>query len=1110
MQFLPTRWTTTLTRVTALSLLAIALAIPTAQAGPAASGTSEATWYRYPALSPDGGWIAFSALGDLWVVAAEGGTARALTRGEQLETRPVWSPDGAWIAYASDRHGNFDVFLIPGAGGAERRLTTHSAGDYPWTFSPDGARLWFSSGRTGLPASRVFPAGYLGDTYSVGLEGGRARLENLQAAEELSLSATGGLLYERVTSMEDDFRKHHTSSAARDIWLRRPDGRQLKVTDFPGDDREPVWRSDGMGFWQLSEQDGCLNVWSRDLAGGATQLSHFKDQPVRGLCASRDGLLCFSQAGALWTLRPGDEPRRLEINLDADRLAAHPRTLLLAGEADEAALSPDGKEIAFIARGEVFVCSAAHGTTRRVTDTPEQERDLSFAPDGRSLAYAAERGGSWNIYLAQLTRPEDLHFYSTARMTEEALLTDDEDTFQPRFSPDGKELAYLAKRTELRVIDLKTRVVRTVLPETINYSYADGDQSFDWSPDGQWFTFHYPEKGRWMDEVGVVPATGGGWHNLTQSGYQDYDPRWSADGRAITYRTGRNGLRSHGAWGFQEDVYAVFPSRAGQEWYRLSEEEWQERQEADSLAQASEDEKAEGKAKGKGGAGKEKKKDRTVEAAEDSVRVVLEPAGAERRTMRLSTSSSDLADYLLSKDGETLYTLARYAKGVDLYETKIRKRETKLLVPLDLEHASFLAGATDEHLFVLGSQGRLIRIKLDEEGTEDVGASPEMTLRRDQEWQYFFDHIWRQVREKFYQPELHGADWTGLRATYQRYLSALDHPRDFAECMSEMLGELNASHTGCFVRNKREDGDATAELGLLFDPAWTEAGLRVVEVLAQGPCDRSGSRIRAGQVLKAVDGRPIAPGEELWPLLNRRAGEPVMLTLTDEKGKDYDESVKALPSGARGGLLYERWVRRNAGEVDSLSGGRLGYVHVASMDEGSFRRLYHEALGKYADKEGLVVDSRFNGGGNLTQDLVTFFGGRRTFRNVVRPGPRVIGEDPWDSWNRPSIVIMNETNYSDAHCFPFAYKDNQEGKLVGMPVAGTGTAVWWEGLMDGETVFGIPEVGLETEQGNLLENNQLEPDIRVDNTPETVVAGRDLQLETAVRELLKDLPKGGK
>jgi C-terminal processing protease CtpA/Prc len=649
--------------------------------------------------------------------------------------------------------------------------------------------------------------------------------------------------------------------------------------------------------------------------------------------------------------------------------------------------------------------------------------------------------------------------------------------------------------------------VRTVLPETINYSYTDGDQAFEWSPDGKWFAFHYPEKGRWMDEIGLVPATGGaqgGWRNLTQSGYEDYDARWSADGRAILYRTGRNGMRSHGAWGFQEDVYAVFPSRAGQEWYRLSEEEWAERQEADSLAKAAEEEKAEDKGKKKGGRKEE------AAAGEDSVKVVFEPEGVEQRAMRLTTSSADLADYLLSQDGETLYTLARYAKGLDLYETKIRKRETKLLVPLDLERGHFLPGSTDKQLYLLGGGGRLMRIDLAKEAAEDVAASPEMTLRRDQEWQYFFDHIWRQVREKFYDPNLHGVDWEGLRAVYQRYLPAIDHPRDFAECMSELLGELNASHTGCFVRSVREDGDATAELGLLFDPAWTDAGLRIAEVLERGPCDRSESRIRAGQILLAVDGRAIAADEEAWPLLNRRAGEPVLLTLRDDKGKDFDELVKPLPSGGRWGLLYERWVKRNADEVERLSGGRLGYVHVASMDEGSFRRLYREALGRYADKEGLVVDSRFNGGGNLTQDLVAFFGGRRTFRNVVRPGPRVIGEDPWDEWNRPSIVIMNETNYSDAHCFPFAYKDNQEGRLVGMPVAGTGTSVWWEGLMDDETVFGIPEVGIETEAGRLLENQQLEPDIRVDNTPETVTTGRDLQLETAVRELLKELPKGPK
>ncbi|MFA7332218.1 MAG: S41 family peptidase [Candidatus Delongbacteria bacterium] len=1063
-------------------------AAPADESGPA-------TWYRYPALSPDGQWIAFSALGDLWLVPALGGTARPLTRDVNLETKPVWSPDGQWLAFASDRHGNFDLFVMPAQGGAERRLTTHSAGDYPWAFSEDGARLIYSSGRMGLPASRLYPAGWPGEVYSVELATGATRSETLLAAEEISVGPQGWL-YERVISVEDEFRKHHVSSAARELWLRRPDGSHEQVTNWAGEDREPVWRPGG-GFWFISERDSCLNVFAGEPGGAVRQLTHHKTEPVRGLSASRDGLLCYSQAGALWTLREGGKPRRLAVELRADRRAAHPATLPLAGEASEALLSPDGRELAFIAHGEVFVCSVEHGTTRRLTDTPEQERNLAFAPDGRSLAYAGERANCWRLYRATLPRKQDLHFFNAAQVVEETLVDGPDDCFQPRFSPDGTELAFLAKRTELRVLNLKTKQTRVVLPERLNYSYADGDQAYEWSPDGQWFTFHFPDKGRWSSELGVVPAAGGPWHNLSQSGFEDYNPRWTANGKGILYQTDRQGMKSQGGWGGQEDVYLLAPSREGLEWFRLSEEELAARQEADSLAEVEKEEAPQGK-KGR------KAKPEPEEAEEDSVHVTVELPDADRRILRLTTASAVLADYLLSKDCETLYTLAAYTKGFDLYETKLRKHETRLLGALELDHGAFV-GATDEALFLLAAGGRLLKFDLAEEAPEDVACEPEMTLRQDREWEYQFDHIWRQVREKFYSPGLHGVDWNGLRATYRRYLPAIDHPRDFAECMSELLGELNASHTGCFVSWRPEDGDATADLGLLFDPAWTGTGWRVAEVLPLGPCDRSDSRVRAGHTLLAVNGRPLDATEESWLALNRRAGQQVLLSLRDEKGVAYEQTVTAVASGARQRLLYERWVRRNADEVERLSQGRLGYVHVESMDGGSYRRLVHEALGRLADREALVVDSRHNGGGNLTNQLITFLGGRRIFRNVVRPDQHVIGEDPWQHWLRPSIVLMNEANYSDAHCFPFAYKDSQLGQLVGMPVAGTGTSVWWEGLMGGRLVFGIPEVGLMDEQGTFLENHQLEPDIRVDNTPGTVSTGQDLQLQAAVAALLREL-----
>jgi tricorn protease len=1060
---------------------------------------SSPLWCRWPAISPQGDAIAFGYLGDLWLVPVEGGAARPLTRGPHLEAFPIWSPDGEWIIFSSDRHGNDDLFRVPRGGGPARRLTHHSGAERAWAVDSAGEIL-FSGSRGDAPASRLHPARFFSEVYGL-LPGGTALQRLTTPAEQISLRADGAWLYEPVLSMEDEFRKGHRSSAARDIWLKDAEGRHRRLTRDAGEDREPVWAPSGERFFWLSAQGGGThNVWVRNLdGGGERQLSFHEDEPVRGLSAADDGLLCYSQAGRIWTLREGGAPQPVSIELAADPLARHEQRLIYGDELSEARLSPDGKELAFIVRGEVFVASVEQGTTRRITDTPGQERSLDFAPDGRSLVYAGERGGSWNLYLARLPEGEH-HFYSAARVLEEELLVGPGETFQPRFSPDGLEVAFLANRTELRVLTLADRRQRVIVPETVNYSYVDGDQSFDWSPDGRWFALGFLDKGRWSEEIGVVSAAGGEILNVTQSGYEDFVPRWSADGRMLLFISDRRGLRSHGGWGGETDVWAVFPNRAGWERFQLSPERFEE------LHGEEVDTPPVEERRGLFGRRKAARK-----AAADSLNrcepIELEAEGVERRIMRLTPRPSRIHDFVLAPDGETLYTLARFEQRADLWKTELRKGRSERLAELGLDGGSLEIDREGRFLLVLDSGGGLHSVDCESGEVEGIGVHAELRLRQTEEWAAFYEHIWRQVREKFYDPGLHGVDWEGLKARYARYLPHIDHRRDFAELCSELLGELNASHTGCFAWSTDEGRDASARLGLVIDPAAGGPGWLVAEVLPRGPFDRSDSRLRPGMRLLELDGIPLeSVSDGPWPLLNRRAGQPMEALLLDPaSGQRLRERVEPIDEGRHGHLLRQRWVERNAADVERLSGGRLGYVHVASMDDGSFRELFSEALGRWADREGLVVDSRVNGGGNLTDRLVAFLGGRRTFRMMVRPGPREIGEEPWSRWSRPSIVLMNESNYSDAHLFPHAFRDNGLGSLVGTPVAGTGTAVWWEELPGGGMVFGIPQVGILDESGRLLENQQLEPDLLVENTPESLAAGRDLQLEAAVAELLRQL-----
>jgi len=1071
------------------ALLFIVLSL---MAGPL-RGQTEAEWLRYPAISPDGKTIAFSHRGDIYVVPATGGPAQPLTVHPAYDYMPVWSNDGRTLAFASDRYGNMDVFRIPATGGEAVRLTWHSYGEFPYCFSADDRFVLFGSSQSDDPLNQQFPSGVLPELFQVPVEGGASRRVLTTPAQDVRVSRDGRVLvFHDRKGYEDEFRKHQISSVARDIWkYETSTGRFTRLSDFPGEDRNPVFTPGDREICFLSERSGSFNIWKTDLAGREPiQITRFERHPVRFLTSSGEGTLCFSYDGQLYTLREGEEPRRVPVRISQDLASNEERILPVKGDISEMSLSPNGKEVAFVHRGEVFVASVQKGTTRRITDTPEQERSVSFSPDGRSLLYAGERNGSWNIYRTDLAREDEKYFFQATVLSEQAVIATGADEFQPAWSPDGKEVAFLEDRTTLKVIHLASKAVRTILPGDRNYSYSDGDQHYAWSPDGQWFLVQFLQPRQWISQAGLVSSRGGAEPvNLTMSGYSDGSPRWTMEGKAMLWFSDRDGMKNDASWGGQADAYAMFFDQQAWDRFRLSKEAFQLLKEEEEAAKASQD-----SAEVKGG--------KAAKAAKaDPAPLKLDLSAIEDRKVRLTIHSSELADALLSADGEKLYYLAKFEKGWDLWQTELRTKETKVLCKLGANSVGDLQQDKEgKHLFFL-ADGQIHKVEIEGAKKETVPVSGEMVLREAAERRYLYDHIVRQVAGKFYVTDLHGVDWEFYTGHYRRFLPHIRNDYDFAEMLSELLGELNASHTGARYRPSDPQGDKTASLGLFYDQDHTGPGLKIREIMAQSPVIRSGSRIRPGVIIEAIDAQPVTPEIPVYRLLNRREGQAVRLALFDPVARDrWEEVVRPISLGEESELLYRRWVHRCRALVDSLSQGRLGYVHVRGMNDPSYRSVYEEALGRHAGKEGLVVDTRFNGGGWLHDDLVTFLDGAAYIRFM--PRGQDLGEEPQFKWRRPSVVVMSEGNYSDAHMFPYAYKTLGIGKLIGMPVPGTGTAVWWERLQNG-VVFGIPQVGMLDRQGRYLENQQLEPDIMVPNDPEAVSRGRDQQLEAAVRELLE-------
>ena len=1064
-------------------------------------------WLRDVQVSPDGSQILFCYKGDLYKVSAQGGTAVQLTTQDSYECSPVWSADGRMIAFASDRHGNLDIFVMPAEGGSATRLTYQSVAEVPQAFTPDGQWVLFGATIQDPAQSAMFPSSRLSELYKVPVRGGRTLQVVGTPVEMLSLAPDGkSFFYQDRKGGEDEWRKHHTSSITRDIWFYdAQSGKHTNVTEFAGEDRNPVVSADGKTLYFLSERNGgSMNVYCCDAKAVGKEpkaVTDFKTHPVRFLSIAKNGMLCYTYNGEIYTQKSGAKSQKLNILLTRDDEPVVSDLTFTSG-ARQPVVSKDGKQVAFVVRGEVFVTSTEYATTRQISQTAGAEADVDFAPDGRTLVYASERNGNWQLFTASIVRDEDPNFANATLIKEETVFPElpelklegkidfsQVERQNPKFSPDGKKLAFIEDRIKLKVVDLKTKKV-TQVTDGSKWYRQDGGFDYEWSPDGKWFVLSYIANRRdpYTDQ-GIVSAEGGEIHPITQSAYTSGKPCWVMDGKAILFVSERYGMRSHASWGSQNDVFLAFLTQDAYDRYRLSPEDYALLKELEKK-----NEKENDKEENRKGKKENKKEDKKADA--DSVKtLIIEFEGLQDRIVRLTPNSSRLGDAIVSKDGESLYYFSAFEGKPDLWKMDLRKHETKLL---SKGGSGLLQMDKDGNLYSLGSS--MMKIEKGDKTTA-ITYNAQMKLDRAAEREYMLRHVAKQVNKKIFRTDYNGCNWEMMLQNYSRFMPHIDNNYDFAELLSELLGELNVSHSGGRFSPSLK-GDATAQLGLLYDLTEPAEGMRITAVLEDGPFCRANSKVKVGDVVTAINGQPLGKDTDLAQLLNQCTGKKTLVSLKGSAGT-WDEVVLPISRSEQSDLLYKRWIKGRAAEVERLSNGRLGYVHIESMNDASFRDVYSDILGKYNLKEGIVIDTRYNGGGRLHEDIEILFSGKQYFTQVIRG--REICDMPSRRYNHPSIMLQAEGNYSNAHGTPWVYSHQKIGKLVGAPVPGTMSSVNWETLQDPTLVFGVPVIGYQLPDGSYLENTQLEPDIFILNRPETVVTGTDLQLEAAVRELLKEV-----
>ena len=1039
-------------------------------------------WMKSPAISPDGTQIAFTYRGQIWVVPSSGGDAIPLTERQYHSTNPVWSPDSKQIAFGSDRFNASDVFVIPAEGGAITRLTSHSAQEFPIGFTPDGKSILFWAGR--ISAMDVnFLDGlngwYSGQIYSVPSNGGRERLVMPVGGKQGHLSADGKLVaYPFFRSIEVEQRKRQISDSTTDIWIYDQTAHvHRQLTKHRGNERDPVFSADGKyvyfnsempvgGAANPDERGTTFNVWRQAVAEGSApeQLTFHKTLPVRGLSVSNDGTLVYGYDGAIWLLGTGaKEPERVSIRIRQGTLLEGASYINLNSQIKEVVASPNGLELALVARGDVFVLSTTSGTIRQITNTPQEERSVNFSPNGRHLIYAAERKGDWDIFETQIVRENDKTFVDAGEMKEITVLDTDSDVLQPVYAPTGDRISYRDNRNSIRVLTLATGKSVEVLSDSYTYSYVEGDQTQAWSPDGRYIvTSTGFDAGN--TDIQLIDTTGkSGISNMSQSGFSDGNPQFSRDGSIIYWRTNYFSPRDLKDDAHVQDILATFMNG-------------------------------------------------TAKAAFDEGRPLAEPiADAEpdrvlRRLKRLTGFSVEPQLEALSPDNNSLMVVANVndvslvGYSFDTHSGSARQVFQRPYNPAD----KFAFNNDGSKLYVVGPGG----LSTYDLATGTMGQLPfAITAPHDYnaEMRYLFDHQWRLAQSKFYDAKMHGVDWTAMRDAYARYLPHISHWEDFADLMAELQGELNASHMFSVYVVGNPGWDLTGSLGLYYDTTYEGDGVRIAGVMKDGPADVPGSLLKPGAVIKAVDGTVIGADADIYPLLNHAHHRKVSLSVEPIQGAAAQDQVVVPVTGPEEATLaYERWIEQRRAIVDKLSDGKLAYVHVPGMNANAMTRVYSELLGPYRDRAAAIVDVRFNVGGLTHDQLMNFLAGTRHSGLVTRNGAD-FGTSPFTRWAKPSAMVANAFSYSDGSIFPFFYTHEKMGPSVGDRVPGTGTAVFNTSQLEPRLMFGLAQFGFRTLEGKWFENLEIVPDEVVLTNPNDIQQNKDRQLERSVDLLLKSL-----
>ena len=1075
-------------RRTVILLLTYSWAL--AGGGPAAAELQEARLLRFPAIHGDR--VVFTYAGDLYAVPADGGTARRLTSHPGFEMFPRFSPDGTRIAFTAQYDGNTEVFVVPADGGEPVRLTytaTLGRDDVSDRMGPNNIVVgWTPDGENVLFRSRMRSYNpFIGQLFTVPAAGGQPELVPLPRAGFASYSADGTqLAFNRVFR---EFRtwKRYRGGMADDVWLydfatKKTD----QLTDDPGQDIIPMFVGDRVYFLSDRGPEQRFNLYSVDPKTKKVERhTEFTEFDVKFPSAGRDAIV-FENGGYVYRFDPATgKATKIDVRILDDRLGARDERVDVGKSIAGSDVSPDGKRALFAARGDLFTVSAGEGITRNLTRSPgTHDRNPRWSPDGKLVAFVSDATGEDEIHVGPADGSEPAKPVTTGADTYK---------YEILWSPDSKKVLWSDKKLRLQFVDVASKKV-TLVQQATDWEIRE----FAWSPDSKWVAFALPSE-ETMTRVFLYSLASGKATPVTDGWYAADTPAFSGDGKYLFFISGRDFRPTYG----QTEYNHVYRDMARVYYVTLAKA-------TKNPLRPKLDDEAEPKKDDEDGAKKDDPKKKDDKKPAD---VVVDLDGIGGRVVVVPGPAGNYSG-LSSTGGTVYYFRSSSGKPSELYSYDLAAKKETGHGPV--QGYELAAGGKK---MLVRKDGKYAVVDLPK-GTIDLGkpldlAGLEVVLDRRAEWRQMFHECWRQMRDFFYDPGLHGVDWVAVRKKYEPLVDHVAHRADLTYVIGEMISELNTGHA--YVGGGESPDVRRVKQGLLGAEVRRDAAtgfFTIARILPgenwdrdrRSPLTEVGMDVSEGDWIVAVNGRPASDVASLNELLVNTAGRPVVLSVNDKPAADGAREVVVTPTADEAGLYYYDWVQGNIKKVSDATDGRVGYLHIPDMLQdglNEFAKHYYPQLRKQA----MIVDIRGNGGGNVSPQIIERLRREPAMIGIARnTAPNV---DPGGTFVGPMACLLNEFSASDGDIFSYRFRHYKLGPLIGK--RSWGGVVGIRGslpLLDGGTLS-KPEFSRYDLAGKewVMENKGVTPDIVVDNDPATEFAGTDQQLDRAIRELLAELKK---